>query len=466
MSVEVAALIRQGAPTPCAGRFVLEAEAWQAMIAGLRAADLPLLGLWSDGVQVHALFHHDPIPLVASVAVSPDGYPALSPVRVGAQGPERIIHDLWGIPAIGGRGEPWLDQGRWPVATPLAAHRAPTPGLPEGREFIDDAAVRQAGGTVLGYGPAEGNFRAPFHLRLGLPGARIEAVQPCMGYAHRGLAARLRGLAPQQAARLVARIDAPATVAHQLAFARALHNATGTAMPAQDVAAGVMLGAMERIATHLDVLAQAGAMLGDERSATLAASMLEQMRQMCRNVCGRRLLFDVIPPAVTFPVRVDDAQLATLAVEHASLHRLFWRPRGLAAQARGKGVLSATMAARLGIMGGNARAARKGQGDVTDRLEVRLGEIGASLALLAGPPESTVMEAEGGGEEGLGWAEGPAGPLWHWLRLEAGHVAAWWCGDPSLALAQALPAILSGAAYEDVDLIVVSLGLSATGADL
>lgn len=191
--------------------------------------------------------------------------------------------------------------------TPLVAHPAPMPGLPEGREFIDGPAVMQAGGTVLGYGPAEGNFRAPFHLRLGLPGERIEAVQPCMGYAHRGLAARLRGLAPQQAARLVARIDATATVAHQLAFARALHNATGTAMPAQDVAAGVMLGAMERIATHLDVLAQASAMLGDGRSATLAATMLEQVRQTCRELCGRRLLFDVIPPAATFPVCGGDA---------------------------------------------------------------------------------------------------------------------------------------------------------------
>ncbi|GBR24124.1 NADH-ubiquinone oxidoreductase 49kDa subunit [Komagataeibacter nataicola NRIC 0616] len=445
---------------------MLDADAWRAMIAGLHNADLPLLGLWADGVQVHALFRYGQTALVASVVTPPEGYPALSPVRIGAGAPERIIHDLWGIPAIGGRRDPWLDQGRWPVAPPLVAHPAPMPGLPEGREFIDGPAVMQAGGTVLGYGPAEGNFRAPFHLRLGLPGERIEAVQPCMGYAHRGLAARLRGLAPQQAARLVARIDATATVAHQLAFARALHNATGTAMPAQDVAAGVMLGAMERIATHLDVLAQASAMLGDGRSATLAATMLEQVRQTCRELCGRRLLFDVIPPAATFPVCVEGTQLAALAAGHASLHRLFWRPRGLAAQARGKGVLSATMAARWGIMGCNARAADKGPGDITDRLDARLSEIGDSLCALATPPEASVMEAEGGGGEGLGWAEGPAGPIWHWLRLEAGHVAAWWCGDPSLALAQALPVILSGAAYEDVDLIVVSLGLSATGADL
>ncbi|MGY6768738.1 NADH-quinone oxidoreductase [Komagataeibacter sp. NFXK3] len=466
MSADVAALIRHGAPTPCAGRFVLEADAWQAMIAGLRAADLPLLGLWSDGVQVHALFRHGPTPLVASVAVSPDGYPALSPVRVGAQAPERIIHELWGIPVIGGRCDPWLDQGRWPVATPLAAHPAPTPGLPEGREFIDGPAVMQAGGTVLGHGPAEGNFRAPFHLRLGLPGERIVAVQPCMGYAHRGLAARLRGLAPQQAVRLVARIDATATVAHQLAFARALHNATGTPMPAQGVAAGVMLGHVERIATHLDVLAQAGAMLGDGRSATLAATMLEQVRQACRDLCGRRLLFDVIPPPAALKPRMDDTQLATLVAGHTALYRLFWRPRGLAAQARGKGVLSAATAARWGIMGCNARAAERGQGDVTDRLDARLSEIGESLSLLAALPESPVMEVEGGGGEGLGRADGPAGPVWHWLRLEAGHVAAWWCGDPSLALVQALPTILSGAACEDVELILVSLGLSATGADL
>ncbi|MGS0646263.1 NADH-quinone oxidoreductase [Komagataeibacter melomenusus] len=466
MSADVAALIRRGAPTPCAGRFVLEIEAWQAMIARLRTAELPLLGLWSDGVQVHALFRQGQTPLVASVGVSSEGYPALSPVRAGARGAERIIHDLWGIPATGGSRDPWLDQGRWPVATPLAAHSAPTPGLPEGREFIDGPAVMRAGGTVLGHGPAEGDFRAPFHLRLGLPGAGIEAVQPCMGYAHRGLAARLRGLAPQQAARLVARIDATATVAHQRAFARALHHATGTPMPAQSVAAGVMLGAMERIATHLDVLAQASAMGGDGRCATLAATMLEQVRQICRELCGRRLLFDVIVPPATVKVRVEDTQLATLVGQHALLHRLFWRPRGLAARVRGKGVLSAITAARWGILGCNARAAQKGQGDMTDRLDARLDEIGESLSLLAALPEGSAMAPEGGQGEGLGWAQGPAGPVWHWLRVEEGHVAAWWCGDPSLALVQALPTILSGAAYEDVDLILAALGLSATGADL
>lgn len=493
---QAAEMIRRGTPAACPGRFVLDGQGWRDMVAVLPRSTLPLLGLWSDGQQVHALFMEETRPLLASVAVTDGRYLALSPVRAGASASERIMQDLWGIEAMGATDSaPWLDQGRWPVTWPLRDRPPPAPPPPEGVEFIDDAAMVRAGGTVLGHGPAEGDFNAPFHLRLGLPGERVMQVRSRMGYAHRGLCARMRGAGVAQAARLVSRIDATATVAHQQAFAAALA-AAGGGQAGEMGDADLFVGELGRIVTHLDTLAVAAELLADGRFAMLAATLVERVRQACHDICGSRLLFDVVFPApgcgaARIP-SIPAELLAALRADCKALRHLFWRPRGMAMQARGRGILSADLADYWGIAGCVGRAggvesdlrphiarARHGwpdgyrpmAGDVAARLALRLHEVEAAVDMLSTLDPAARMTApmQGGGHgsgEGIGCVEGPAGPVWHWLRVENGRVAAWWCGDPSLLLVQALPQVLSGAVYEDVPLILASLGLSAAAADL
>ncbi|WP_182355788.1 NADH-quinone oxidoreductase subunit D-related protein [Komagataeibacter europaeus] len=489
---QVADLIRSGMPAACPGRFVLDEQGWRDMAAALSHSALPLLGLWSDGGQVHALFMEGTRPLMASVAVTDGRYLALSPARAGASASERIMQDLWGIEAMGAAASaPWLDQGRWPVTWPLRDRPPPAPAPPEGVEFIDDATIVQAGGTVLGHGPAEGDFNAPFHLRLGVPGERIMQVHSRMGYAHRGLCARMRGATVAQAARLVARIDATATVAHQQAFADALAVMEGNGAGGMHDAA-LFVGELGRIMAHLDTLAVAAELLADRRFVLLAATLLERVRQACRDMCGSRLLFDVLPPVggnervMSLPAEL----LAELRAGCTALRRLFWRPRGMAMQARGRGILRADVAGHWGIAGCVGRAGGVESdpgpygsrppavwpdgscamaGDVTARLALRLHEVETAVEILS-TLDAVALTAppvgEYGSGEGIGCAEGPAGPVWHWLRVENGRVAAWWCGDPALLLFQALPQVLSGAMYEDVPLILASLGLSAASADL
>lgn len=490
---DAAALILTGGRTTCTARFVLTPDRWRDMAHALSRTTMPLLGLWADGEQVHALFMDGDAPLIASVAVTGGRYHALSPMRAGAAAHERIIHDLWGIVAMGSHEDaPWLDQGRWPVTWPLRDRPPPAPAAPDGVEFSDGIALQQAGGVVLGYGPADGGFDAPFHLRLGIPGERITQVTARMGYAHRGLCARMRGLAPAQAAQLVARIDATATVAHQLAFSRALATATGTALEGIS-AAGVRLAEVERIATHLDCLAQAAERVGDVRIASLVGELLECVRESSRAVYGRRLLFDRLQPGgdVLHDLSPPTETIEALQTGCVELQRLFRRPRGLAVQGRDLGILSADHARQWGILGCVGWAsgigydpcpsvsgyrthrvgdAAEGRGDVTARLAIRLHEIGLGVQILSaahdtGTPLSIPSFSDETGE-GIGHAAGPTGPVWHWVRMEKGLITAWWCGDPSLAQIQALPDILNGATYDDVGLIVTSLGLSAAGADL
>lgn len=108
------------------------------------------------------------------------------------------------------------------------------------------------------------------------------------------------------------------------------------------------------MATHLDVLAQMADMLGDGRLASQAATLLEDVRQLCHAVYGHRLLFDVLPlrsTAVLAPQVLEELQMDCMA-----LRRLFWRPRGLAAQLMGRGVLPAATARQWGIAGCAGRA--------------------------------------------------------------------------------------------------------------
>ncbi|MCE2564321.1 NADH-quinone oxidoreductase [Komagataeibacter sp. FNDCF1] len=489
--MKLRALVRAGQPTSCDGRFVLTPDAWRGMVEELPHCRARLCGLWSDGAQVHALFLDGTGPLIASVEVDGGRYHALSPARAGAQAHERMIHDLWGVEAMGATGTaPWLDQGQWGVTWPLRERPPPAPPPPEGVEFDDGSAMERAGGIMLGYGPAEGGFHAPLHLRLGVPGERIMQVHTRMGYAHRGLCARMRGNTLAGAAGLVARIDATATVAHQLALARAVAAAGGAA---DWLARSAIFPAeLERVATHLDMLGQMADLLADGRFATLAATLLERVRQACHALYGHRLLFDVFSPPDAHAARVPAAgMMDDLHAGCLALKRLFWRPRGLATQLLGRGVLTTDVARHWGIAGCAGRASGieadlrrdgpgyapgwltpppRGGGDMTARLATRLHEMGESVAILSTadtlpelPPHPGPDDMTG---EGLGLAEGPAGPVWHWVRVKNGRIAAWWCGDPSLAHIQALPAILSGAMYEDVDPVLISLGLSAAGADL
>ncbi|MDT8872702.1 NADH-quinone oxidoreductase [Komagataeibacter rhaeticus] len=336
-------LVGAGRPAACAGRFELGADGWRMMVEALPRSTARLCGLWSDGMQVHALFHDGPGPFMASVAVPEGRYLALSPARPGAEAHERMLHDLWGIEAMGAVGTaPWLDQGQWGVTWPLRERAPPAPPRLKGSSSLM-ARPWNARGHHAGPWPGGGWIPCAPASAAGPAGEGITQVRPRMGYAHRGLCARMRGNTLAGGARLAARIDAGATVAHQLAFARAVAAASGVDPSCPQA---IFPAELERVATHLDSVAQMAELQADGRLANLAATLLEHVRQLGHAVYGHRLLFDVVP-------RRDAAAPApeVMAALHegcATLRRLFWRPRGLATQLLGRGVLSAGAARQWG----------------------------------------------------------------------------------------------------------------------
>ena len=110
-------------------------------------------------------------------------------------------------------------------------------------------------------------------------------------------------------------------------------------------------------------------------------------------------------------------------------------------------------------------------GDVLARLDLRLDEVEQGAALVHGmlaalPGGAIEVPPPPGTGEGLGVAEGPHGPVWHWVQVERGAVAAAFARDPGWVLWPAAEAAACGAALSDLKLILASFGASVSGVDL
>jgi Ni,Fe-hydrogenase III large subunit len=496
-------IIRAAPEEPCRPwpRHALPAEAWAGMAAALAEPAAPdLLALWAEPARVHALLHEPASAawLLASTEVVAGRYPALSPQRPSAAAFERMIGDLWGHEAAGGRdGRPWLDHGRWPVAAPLSPRPPARPTPAEPADFLpaDGEDIHQ-----VALGPVGGGIMEPAHFRLSVLGETVLRLEVRLGWAHKGTLGLMRGKSPRTAARFAARLAGEATVAHSVAFARAAEAASGIDPPPRAAALRAVMAELERVANHL---ADCGAIAGDAGFAPLPARLVWHREALLRAAAvafGQRLMMDaVVPGGIATDIAPGGVEairraLAALAEELPGLAGALDRSTSLAERLGGVGIVPPALAAAFAAGGVVGRASGRSfdvrrtpgyppyqamrfeapvlaAGDVEARMRVRLAEIGASLALLqsllgelpAGGVSVPLPQASG---EGVGWAEGCRGDIWHWLRLEGGQIAAVFVRDPGWLQWPLLEAAVAGGNLGDVPLTSRSFSCSVSGVDL
>ncbi len=464
-----AALIRAGDRLPMApwARYRLDGERWAELRRRLHADALPLVTLWCDGEAVHALFMDGPdLPLVASVAVEGRRYLSLSPARPAVLACERILRDLWGVEAMDtGALPPWLDHGLWGLTAPLSPRPGPAPWPPESPEFEQTGNEAARGATQFGIGPVQTLVAGPVHLRLTLDGDRIARLQPLLGYAHRGIAALMRGKPAGDAAALAARLDAESGVAHQTAFARAVEAACGWPITARADTLRGLMGELERAAMELHQLVRTLRAAGLDRVAGPPAALREGLLGLCERTFGHRLMMDAIVPGglARLPLETGlagllpelDRQVAAMPSLRRSLERTGGRLAGRARIGPSPGAVPAGDALECAM----ARLARieRALRDARSWLLADAGGAGLVDAPAQGWPEDAV--------EGLGAAASRHGTLWHWVRLQAGRVAALHVHDPVLPLWQGLERDAVGTVPGELALLCASLGLSVSGAD-
>lgn len=495
----LATILAGGQVIPCHPwpRHVLPHTAWRALIDALPNEPHRLLALWADTIEVHALLLHDPGPgvLLVSCPIEAGAYPALSLVRPNAAPFERMIRDLWGHHAAYASDErPWLDHGQWPVTLPLSPRPGSAPVDPEPPAFPSAEADHA---TRLPIGPVAGLITDAAHLRLTLSGTTVRSAEAHLGYAHKGTLALMRGKSPRAAARFAARLSGDATVAHALAFARAAEAALATEAPPRAQALRLLLQEWERMSVHLGHFAALGALTGAAGLHRIAEGARENLARAAEAAFGHRLLMDIVVPGGVSHDVAPDGQVVLRAALAAFVETLAPLAGALAhppLASRLSGFAQAPLAlvnrcAAGGVVGrasGRAFDARgleeahgglewepetQRQGDEPARNRVRLREIAVSVGIidrLSGflPDGPVAITLPGGSGEGIGCAESAHGDIWHWLRLDHGHIAAVFPRDPAWALWPLAEAIMAGAPVEDIALIRCSLGLTVSGMDL
>jgi Ni,Fe-hydrogenase III large subunit len=111
------------------------------------------------------------------------------------------------------------------------------------------------------------------------------------------------------------------------------------------------------------------------------------------------------------------------------------------------------------------------EGDAEARARVRLADIEDSIRLLralleALPAGAVSVPLPTGSGEGVGFAEGVHGGVWHWLRIDHGQIASVFMRDPGWAHWPLLEAVAAGTQAENLPLVMASFGLGSSGVDL
>ncbi|HEX7390366.1 MAG TPA: nickel-dependent hydrogenase large subunit [Acidiphilium sp.] len=429
MSADPAVLIDAAAVEPAApiGLHVLSPEAWAGFAAG--GADIRFLGLFVARERVHALFERAGTLLFLATPLVDGRYPALSPRWPLAAWFERLARDLTGAIADG-------------AADTRPAIRHGAAGTDSGwPRFIE---TRGEGYHQIGQGPVSGLIASPVHRRFTLDGGRIVRLEHRLGYAHRGILALMRGKSPRAAARFAARIAGGATVAHSLAFARATEAASGvSAPPRAEALRGIMLN-IERITSDCSALAGTAEAAGRARLATALGRAREDIAAALAVGFGHRLMMDLVVPG------------------------------GLAADVRPDGfpdlVSSLGSAARIARGIGRAGVQR----DLGSAASLALARARSAIALAAAATDALAALPDGiiahplpmASGMAIGVADSAAGPIQHWIMLEAGQIAEAFVIDPAARLLPVLEAAAAGGDFDEFSLISQVYGLNIGAVDL
>lgn len=483
---------------------------WRTLTEALGGNTLSVAGFWGEPAAVHVALREELSGDVAVVSLDcPDGrFPSLSTVRPSVIRLERAACDLFGLVAEGAvDGRPWLDHGAWGVTHPLAAVPGPAASEPQRYPFL---TTEGEGLHQIPVGPVHAGIIEPGHFRFTANGETVARLEQRLGYVHKGIEGLMAGRTPGEAARIAARISGDATVAHSLAFARAVEAALGVTPPPRAVWLRAVMAELERIANHLGDI---GAICNDAAFAFMLAEMSrlrEAVLQVNDAVFGHRLLMGrVVPGGVA--VDLPEGGGARILDLVADLHRRFPplvavydSKASLQDRTVGTGTVSIGLVNRFGAGGHVGRAAGRGQdarrspgyppyddldfevpvltaGDVNARVWVRIREVEQSLSLLEqmvrrmpGVPRDSHgltplprvdLPVQGG--EGMALVESFRGEILTWVRLaDDGTVARCHPRDPSWFQWPLLEAAIEGNIVADFPLCNKSFNGSYSGHDL
>jgi Ni,Fe-hydrogenase III large subunit len=427
-------------------------------------------------------------------------YPSLACDLSAAFWYERELHDLFGIVPDG---HPRLD----PLVLPLSGDVGPRPrpGAAEApAELTPDEStlprlVLGEGLFTIPHGPVRSGVFESIEYLVETPGEDVLHPQIRVFAKHRGLEKRFESMAIADGVLLSERVEGIASVAHALAYAHAVEDLAGLAVPLPARMTRVVFAELERIANHLDVAMKladaAGLAVAVSRFGWHKERVMRLVSRLCGNRFGRRV---VIPGGVSGRPRLSVDELRS---EIDKLERSIRADEGelmgtstFLDRLRGTGPLAATLASEHGALGPIGRASgieedvrwsrpydgyrdlpmdqppTFPQGDAMARLRVRWQELHQSFHLisvaagaLGDSSADTGPERETPDGRGIGWAEAPQGEVIYVLDVVEGAIVRCKPRSASFHNLVLFHSVFAGDILTDFPFIEASFGLSPAG---
>jgi Ni,Fe-hydrogenase III large subunit len=460
---------------------LVDAHAWTGTGERLRSGDLSLLGLWGEPRLAHmAVIDSAGKVQLLHLPCADNRFPSIGRLHAPAIRLERAMRDLAGLDADGS-----------PDLRPWLRHGEPYAFLPAEGESLHQIAV----------GPVHAGIIEPGHFRFTANGETVVRLEERLGYVHKGTEALMAGTSIARAASLAGRVSGDSTVAHALAYARAVEDALGAQVPPRALWLRALAGELERLANHFGDI---GAVCNDASFSIMHACcglLREQVLRASSACFGHRLMMDrVIPGGM-------ERDLAPAGVEHLTaliaiarkrfpeLVDLYENTASLKDRTVSTGILSSALARQYAAGGYVGRASGRDfdarrtpgyppydelkfevptvqAGDVNARVWIRIQEVEQSLALIeqivarlpAGATFAALPAAQG---EGAALVEGFRGDIFAWVRIGTGGLAErCHLRDPSWFQWPLLEAAIEGNIVADFPLCNKSFNCSYSGHDL
>ncbi|PZS21319.1 MAG: NADH-quinone oxidoreductase subunit D [Pseudonocardiales bacterium] len=353
---------------------------------------------------------------------------------------------------------------------------------------------------ALPYGPIRSGVFEAIQFLIETGGEDVPRLHTRIGFKHRGLEERMRGMDVDRGTYVAERVAGIASVAWATAYAQAVERALGVEPPQRTQRWRAVYAELERIANHLDVIAKEA-----ETTALFVGQARFQIHK--ENVLRLQAAFTgsrfargaIVPGGVRENGRVDlDELLAVLDAFERDLRRdrrLFLRTASMTDRLIGTGHLDRALLEAYGAVGPLARGSglatdarherpygdyrRLGlevmtaeEGDAMARIDVRFDEIAESTRILRQATDQ-LRRRDGelriplpaGAGSAFGWSEAPQGELVVWVEVADGHLENVHIAAPDLRNWAIFDHAFPADVLTDFAFIEHSFGLTPAGAD-
>lgn len=351
---------------------------------------------------------------------------------------------------------------------------------------------------VVNVGPSHPSTHGVGRFIVHLDGDVIVDVEPVIGYLHRGIEKLAEHRRYNAVGTLMDRGDYLAGIHNELAFALATEKLLEVEVPRRASWLRVLMGELNRIASHLVWYGTMGLDTGAMGQFLYAVRDREALLDILEDVTGQRMMFNYVRPGgvaadiTTSAERKIRAFLATIDTYLDEHEALLGGNEIFQARMRGVGVIPSSMAVAFGLSGANLRASgvsfdvRKdlpyaaydemefdvpvaSEGDCYARYQVRMAEMRQAVRIcrqcIDGLPEGEhmakvpkVLRPPAG--EAYAAVESPRGELGVHLVSDGGPTPyRMRYNPPALYALQVGEALLPGALLADAVIILGSLDL-------